>query len=448
MVRTSTRCRPILLLAVVLALLFGLLAAKPAHAATFTVDSIADLDDVTLDGVCDANAGLANPCTLRAAIQEANFAAGADSIDFEIPGDGPHTIAPASEDLPTIVEPVTIDGYTEGDTTATTTDDAKENTLAFGTNADLRIEIRGASADLGSNGLTIASGGTTVRGLVITRFQRSGFLGGHAIAFSDTAGNTNNRVEGNFLGTNRTGTTAEPNESEGVSAEGANTSNNTIGGATPASRNLISGNGRSGVRLASSDANTVRGNLVGTRANGIDPLGNGGVAITVSGDADNNLISENIVAFNNFSAVGISSTSVGNRILTNSIFSNGNLGINLGSTIAGREQDNKDPDTGANNLQNYPVMSSATSTGTATTIKGTLNSKPRKTFTIQFFQNPVLTDQGKTFLGQVSVTTNRRGKASFSYLGPAVDTGQQVTATATGADGTSEFSDPAGVGTV
>jgi hypothetical protein len=60
----------------------------------------------------------------------------------------------------------------------------------------------------------------------------------------------------------------------------------------------------------------------------------------------------------------------------------------------------------------------------------------------------VLTDQGKTFLGQVSVTTNRRGKASFSYRGPAVDTGQQITATATGADGTSEFSDTRAVGTV
>jgi hypothetical protein len=86
-------------------------------------------------------------------------------------------------------------------------------------------------------------------------------------------------------------------------------------------------------------------------ANGIDPLGNGSVAIPVSGDSDNNLISENVVAFNNFSGVGISSTSVGNRILTNSIFSTGNLGINLGSTTAGREQDNKDTDTGANNLQ-------------------------------------------------------------------------------------------------
>lgn len=437
------RKRVMLLLTVMTAMLAAM--ASPAWAATFTVDSIADLDDVTLDGNCDANAGLANPCTLRAAIQEANFTAGADSIDFEIPGDGPHTIAPASEDLPTIVEPVTIDGYTEGDTTATTTDDARENTLASGTNADLRIEIRGASADLGSNGLTIASGRTTIRGLVITRFQRSGSLGGHAIAFSDTAGNTNNRVEGNFLGTNRTGTAAEPNEFEAVSAEGPGASNNTIGGTTPASRNLISGNGRNGVRLAS-DANTVRGNLVGTRANGTEALGNGVIGILVSEDADNNLISENVVAFNGFAGVAIlSASAVGNRILTNSIFSNNGRGIDLGS--GGREQDNRDGDTGANNKQNYPLITSATNSGTATTIKGTLNSKPRKTFTIQFFQNPVLTGEGKTFLGQMNVTTNRKGKASFSYLGPAIDTGQQVTATATGTDGTSEFSDPVAVGT-
>jgi hypothetical protein len=79
-------------------------------------------------------------------------------------------------------------------------------------------------------------------------------------------------------------------------------------------------------------------------------------------------------------------------------------------------------------------------------LPGTLNSKPRKTFTIQLFSNPVLTDQGKTYLGQVIVKTSRQGKASFSFSGPAIDTGQQITATATGADGTSEFSDEVAVG--
>jgi hypothetical protein len=68
-----------------------------------------------------------------------------------------------------------------------------------------------------------------------------------------------------------------------------------------------------------------------------------------------------------------------------------------------------------------------------------------KTFTIQLFSNPLLTNEGETFFGQVNVKTNRKGKASFSIFGPAVAQNDEITATATGADGTSEFSDPVSV---
>jgi hypothetical protein len=445
---------------VLLVLLSGgmLAVADPAWAATFTVNSPGDENDLDFpggafdgssDGNCDITLSIAgNQCTLRAAIQASNVndnAPTVDAIHFNIPGDGPHTIAPASEGLPTVEEPVTIDGYTQGDLTSPTTDDARENTLAFGTNADLRIELRGSSANLGSSGLIISGGGTTIRGLVITQFQENATGGGgFGIVFSDTEGNTANRVEGNFIGTNRAGTTPEPNDGAGVRF-GPASSGNTVGGATPDKRNLISANGKEGVVLLS-DANTIRGNLIGTRSDGTGDLGNGRRGILVLFRGDNNLISENVIAFNGSAGVDIlASDAVNNRILTNSIFSNAGLAIDL--VGGGREQDNKDPDTGANNLQNFPVLASATTTGTAATIEGTLNSRPRKTFTIQFFQNPVLTDEGKTFLGQISVKTNKRGKASFTFLGPAIDRGQPITATATGLDGTSEFSDPVSVGT-
>lgn len=61
---------------------------------------------------------------------------------------------------------------------------------------------------------------------------------------------------------------------------------------------------------------------------------------------------------------------------------------------------------------------------------------------MQIFSNPTGTDEGKTFLGQLQVKTNRRGKALFSLFGTAVPQANAITATATGADGTSEFSDP------
>src|SRR5439155_23562524 len=79
----------------------------------------------------------------------------------------------------------------------------------------------------------------------------------------------------------------------------------------------------------------------------------------------------------------------GNSILGNSIFANGGLGINLGDHDGVTENDlvPGDPDTGANNLQNFPVLTSAVTVGTTTTITGTFNSTPNHNFRIEFFTN-------------------------------------------------------------
>ena len=258
-------------------------------------------------------------------------------------------------------------------------------------------------------------------------------------------------VEGNFIGTNAAGTTIVANEGDGVIINGPGSTRNTIGGTTPAAHNLIAGNGEHGVEISASDANIVRGNVIGTDKTGIIDLGNeqDGVRMTSS---SRNVVSNNVIAFNgdtthNDNGVEVlksdTASPVGNRILSNSIFQNQALGIDLSNSgTGGREQDAKDPDTGPNNLQNFPVIAAATSTGTTTTITGTLRSKPEKTFTVQLFSNPTGTDEGKTFPGQIQAKTNRRGKAVFSFFGTAVPQANAITATATGADGTSEFSDP------
>lgn len=81
----------------------------------------------------------------------------------------------------------------------------------------------------------------------------------------------------------------------------------------------------------------------------------------------------------------------------------------------------------------------------ATTIEGTLNSPPGKTFTIQFFSNPAPNaptgfGEGETFLGEKTVTTNDRGRVSFTFA-TSLTAGEFVTATATDSVGnTSEFS--------
>jgi hypothetical protein len=426
--------------------------ASPAWADTFTVDRS---DDPSLSTTPTANdcTAAANDCSLRGAMERAsanNNDPTVDVINFAIPGAGPHTISPTSE-LPDIDDPLTIDGYTEALGEATP---ATPNSLAFGTNAVLKIVLSGPATHTdqfnGFDGFDVEAGPTTIRGLVINGFKSStNGSGGQAIGIFNVAGNTDNVIEGNFIGTNTAGTAVVENEGDGVIINGPASTGNTIGGATPAARNLIGGSGEQGVEISASDANTVRGNLVGTK--GTTDLGNtqDGIRMTSS---SRNVVTENVVAFNgdathNDNGVEVFKSGtiipLGNRILSNSIFSNQNLGIDLSNSgSGGREQDPRDPDTGPNNLQNFPVITSATSTGTTTTIAGTLNSKSRKTFTIQLFSNPAGTDEGKTFLGQVQKKTNRQGKASFSFFGSAIGQGDEITATATGPDGTSEFSDP------
>src|SRR5262245_54496371 len=174
--------------------------------------------------------------SLRQAILDANDHANtlntggvADTIAFNIPGGGVQTVAPLSA-LPTITDPVVIDGYTQPG--------ARPNTLANGDDAVLLIELNGGSTRA-SSGLKITAGGSTVQGLVMNRFD------GEGIQLTGGAGNA---VQGNFIGTDATGTLALGN-SGGVSIS-SNTSNNTVGGTTPAARNVISGNARYGISIS------------------------------------------------------------------------------------------------------------------------------------------------------------------------------------------------------
>ena len=81
--------------------------------------------------------------------------------------------------------------------------------------------------------------------------------------------------------------------------------------------------------------------------------------------------------------------------------------------------------------------------GRTTTLKGTLRSTPNTSFTVQFFLNPSGGDEGKKFIGKKRVATNSDGKVSFTFSPTRqVGVGETVTATATGAGGTSEFSAP------
>jgi hypothetical protein len=142
----------------------------------------------------------------------------------------------------------------------------------------------------------------------------------------------------------------------------------------------------------------------------------------------------------------------GNLLVSNSISSNGGLGIDL--DVPGdpgvTPNDADYADTGPNRLQNFPVLTFARTSGDETTVKGTLNSSVNTTFTLQFFGSPESDPsgfgEGKTFRFERSVTTDGSGNASFTFkTTKKVRKGNVVTATATneGLEGfrdTSEFS--------
>lgn len=429
-----------------------LLAAGPAQAAAFTVDRVTTESDASLSNpLCDANPlQVGAQCTLRAAIEQSNATAGADVINFNIAGTGVKTIAPGTP-LPAIEDPVTLNGYSQPGTS--------KNTLTKGTDAKLLIELSGANAGEGTTGLDIQAP-SLVTGLVINRFDeffdvRSGIRsGGEGIRIASS----NTKVEGNFIGTDPSGTIDLGNEAEGIQILGTG---NTIGGTTPDKRNLISGNDREGIHISASGVK-VEGNLIGTSKDGVDSLGNSGIGVLVAGTSDNTIggataATANTIAFNGQDGVEIDggeddTFGTGNRISRNSIFANSGIGIDLiRSTIegdSGRTANDPPPDadTGANNLQNYPILASATTADVKTTVAGKLKSAPGTTFKIQFFSNPS-GNEGKRFLGQTSVTTGPDGLAPFVFeSAQRVPLGQTITATATDPEGnTSEFSVPRSV---
>ena len=160
----------------------------------------------------------------------------------------------------------------------------------------------------------------------------------------------------------------------------------------------------------------------------------------------------NVVAGNQTGVEISGAASIKNQIRGNSIYENSNKAISL-SSAKPTYNDPRDPDTGPNMLQNYPVLNFALSAGGSTNVRGTFNSVSNNNFTLEFFSNPTCSalgyGEGRTLLGTASVNTaNPSGIVSFDVnFGTAVAPGQFITATATDSNGnTSEFSDCEQVG--
>lgn len=297
---------------------------KDAHAeATFVVNSTSDAADINVgDGTCDTDSSAAgNQCTLRAAIQQANASRGADTIGFAISGAGVHTIRLESQ-LPTLSDasgPTTIDGYTQPG--------SSPNTDPLASNAKIMVQIEGSGDDL-FGGLAIESPSNLVRGLALYKLRG-------AIRLLRTDAH-DNRIEGNFIGTDAAGRyfarkLITSGYASGVKlAYGA--SNNVIGGASVANRNVISGNASHGVGMhdEGTDSNIVVGNLIGLNPSGKGRLANKAVGVDVNYGASYNVVGgsllrqRNVISGNGREGLEVShhdgeAFPTGNRVIGNFI---------------------------------------------------------------------------------------------------------------------------------
>ncbi len=448
---------------IVLAVLIVLCGAalSPLRAATFIVNSPADTDD----GVCDSV-----NCTLREAINAANANPGRDIIVFWL-GSGTPTIQLATP-LPQITDKVVIDGGTDGAT---------------------RTELNGALIQTEATGLRVASADNTLRSLVVNGFN------GYGIEISGAGGN---RVENCFVGCTASGMQASPNRLAGIALTGSSdnllvsnvvsgntnsgvliyqgtrnvirgnyigvavdgatklpnqdgvilidTANNAIGGTDSTDGNIIGGNTSDGIEMhgLGCSGNKVQGNTIGTNSDWAN-LGNGDDGIEINMGArcnwigGGNAFEGNVIAFCGGSGVEVASSCTNNRIQGNSITACGVLGIDLAPI--GEVNPNQDPDAGANQTQNYPILTSAVAWLGGMTITGTLSGQPAQSYHIEFFTNDECSPSGmgfgKTYLGSTHVQLDENGVGQFQADFATRTPGSVVTATATNATGnTSEFS--------
>ena len=424
--------------------------------------------------------------SLRQAILSANASPGLDTIVFNIPATGPHTITPATP-LPTVTDAVSIDAYTQPGSSPTTTADAND--------AILRIELNGSAAGVSAPGLVIEEG-STVRGLAINRF------GSHGVLIFGT-GATSNLVQGNFIGTDIGGTHAMGNGGAGILI--MNAANCLI------TSNVISGNISDGIRISGSSGITVRGNFVGTDAAGTNALGNMGNGILVTGNLNGgtNMLGRNVLSANFGNGLAVDATgytiyfgpafvgtditatrNLGNRanglfiappgtfvvqgarrdpepppqliamnqgrtiiafngangalfttssstrwaLVGCSFFENALLPIDLGNDGVSLN-DPCDSDIGPNNFQNFPILTAAVSASGEIRLVGSLDSLANARFLLEFFANeqcdPSGYGEGQYFLGSTYVTNAASCTGNFNVTFPvAVPVGYVVTAKA------------------
>lgn len=263
----------------------------------------------------------------------------------------------------------------------------------------------------------------------------------------------NNTIEGNFIGVDATGLVALGNQYDGMLVC-CSSANNSIGGSVTGAGNVIAANGANGITINDdgTTGNTFYGNFIGTDAGAAVNLGNARNGVQFNGAASGNTLGgvltgmPNVIANSGDRGVALPAVeSVHNAFRGNHIYGSATLGIDLAN-------DGVTPNhaggsaAGPNNFLNYPVLTTAKTTGTSLIVSGTYPGGPSTTYAVDFYASPTAHatgfGEGQTYLGNATVTTDATGSAPFIVTLPVVVTpGWVVSATATdAAKDTSEFS--------
>jgi parallel beta-helix repeat protein len=418
-----------------------------------------------------------------------------DLINFSIPGlaGSTHLISILSS-LPPITDRVTINGSSQSGATPLQPriiiDGNGGNYDGFtllssgnGLGASESTNIQGLGIqNFGLHGINILSSNNFISDNVITQIGQAGV---HLWSPSNNLANSN-RIENNVIsyagyagihidGADDNyiiGNVVGRNTIDGLlisEAVGGGAVNNTI------QSNKIGGNGKNGVLISGplTAQNKLFNNQIGFDQN-VAALPNGYNGVLIQNGASNNDVGSttpntgNTIAYN--SQVGVRITgadlagtnSVNNRILGNSIFANGSLGIDLTAFDADlgyipiathNPNDPNDPFFGPNGSINSPVIVSATTAAGTTRITAAISAAPNAYYHIEYFSSPGPNatgfGDGATYLDSFNTRADVFGNVSVDFPSPlTVPLGHIVSATLTRATdatystlyGTSEFS--------
>lgn len=293
--------------------------------------------------------------------------------------------------------------------------------------------VSGNFIGIGKDGVTTIP--NSAGGITLTQGASSNFIGdttyygrnvvsgntGHGISISNAGGPaSNNFIIGNYVGTDSTGTIDRGNTNNGINVA---SESNIIGTGQANSRNVISGNGFSGISITATNGDIiVAGNLVGLTVDSL-PLGNSISGVQITGGSNDTLFA-NVIAYNTNSGVSITGGATNKHIVrANSVYKNGSIGI---SHVLNSQESIL-----------APVITSLTVVGIDTILSGTSEQNAL----IQIFCDS--TNQGQVFLDTTLADGSGNWKKIINGFGINDANGlDSLTALQDSAGNTSAFSLP------